>query len=229
MKSFVWVLITSIVLGILIGIQIKSPYQISSEGSFIVRDVIAKINKERIEIYALTKQKRSYEKEIDKLEDRATYENEILTDYKKKANYLKNAMAYKAVEGPGLKIIIDTTDDRNLAYLMEEKKLFIILLNELKSQGCEAISINGQRINAMSEITLAGNHININSVAIAPPYEISVIGNGSMLLSYLNIKSPIIDIMKNGYNLSITFKAESSITLPKLDFTKNPEYMKDLR
>ena len=82
LKSVRCFLIMTMILGILIGIQIKSPYQISSDGSFIMRDTITKINKERIESYALMKQKKAYEREIEKLEDKASDENEALMDYK---------------------------------------------------------------------------------------------------------------------------------------------------
>ncbi len=228
LKSVRCFLIMTTILGILIGIQVKSPYQISSDGSFIMRDTITKINKERIESYTLMKQKKAYEREIEKLEEQASDENKELLTYKQKSDYLKNHLGYKSVYGPGIKIIIDTHDDRNLAYLMEERKLFIILVNELKAQGGEAISINGQRLNSMSEITLAGNHININAVAIAPPYEVCVIGNSSKLLDFVNTKSPIIDIMKNGYNLSINYKLENNLLLPKLDHIKNSEYLKEI-
>lgn len=225
-KSIRSFLILTIILGILIGIQIKSPYQISADGSFVMRETITKINKERIESYELMKQKKASEREIEDLEDMTVKENNVLLEYKDKVNYLKKNLAYTSVQGPGIKIIIDTKDDRNLAYLMEERKLFIILVNELKMQAAEAISINGQRINGFSEITLAGNHININAIAIAPPYEICAIGNSSKLINYVNSKSPIIDIMKNGYNLSINFKAENNLILPKLDYIKNQEYIK---
>ena len=79
---------------------------------------------------------------------------------------------------------------------------------------------------SFSEITLAGSHININAVAIAPPYEVIAIGNAIKLIDYVNSKSPIIDIMRNGYNLSINLKAENNIILPKIENKRNPEYIK---
>lgn len=228
-KSIRSFLIMTMILGMLIGIQIKSPYQISSDGSFVMRETITKINKERIESYDLMKKKKASEREIEDLEELTLKENTELLDYKAKVDYLKANLAYTSVQGPGIKIVIDTNDDRNLAYLVEERKLFIILVNELKMQEAEAITINGQRINAFSEITLAGNHININAIAIAPPYEISVIGNSSKLIDYVNTKSPIIDIMKNGYNLSINFKTEINLILPKLENIKIQEYIKEVQ
>ena len=228
-KSIRSFLIMTMILGMLIGIQIKSPYQISSDGSFVMRETITKINKERIESYDLMKKKKASEREIEDLEELTLKENTELLDYKAKVDYLKANLAYTSVQGPGIKIVIDTNDDRNLAYLVEERKLFIILVNELKMQEAEAITINGQRINAFSEITLAGNHININAIAIAPPYEISVIGNSSKLIDYVNTKSPIIDIMKNGYNLSVNFKTEINLILPKLENIKIQEYIKEVQ
>ncbi len=228
-KSIRSFLIMTMILGMLIGIQIKSPYQISSDGSFVMRETITKINKERIESYDLMKKKKASEREIEDLEELTLKENTELLDYKAKVDYLKANSAYTSVQGPGIKILIDTNDDRNLAYLVEERKLFIILVNELKMQEAEAITINGQRINAFSEITLAGNHININAIAIAPPYEISVIGNSSKLIDYVNTKSPIIDIMKNGYNLSVNFKTEINLILPKLENIKIQEYIKEVQ
>lgn len=228
-KSIRSFLIMTMILGMLIGIQIKSPYQISSDGSFVMRETITKINKERIESYDLMKKKKASEREIEDLEELTLKENTELLDYKAKVDYLKANLAYTSVQGPGIKILIDTNDDRNLAYLVEERKLFIILVNELKMQEAEAITINGQRINAFSEITLAGNHININAIAIAPPYEISVIGNSSKLIDYVNTKSPIIDIMKNGYNLSVNFKTEINLILPKLENIKIQEYIKEVQ
>ena len=60
LKSVRCFLIMTMILGILIGIQIKSPYQISSDGSFIMRDTITKINKERIESSLASKLLRCY-------------------------------------------------------------------------------------------------------------------------------------------------------------------------
>ena len=66
----------------------KSPYQISSDGSFIMRDTITKITKKE-ESYALMKQKKAYERENEKLEDKSIGWNEALMEYKDKADHLK--------------------------------------------------------------------------------------------------------------------------------------------
>lgn len=60
---------------------------------------------------------------------------------------------------------------------MLRSDLLLSLVNKMKDAGAEAISINGQRIITTTEISLAGNNVNINTVPTAPPYVIKAIGN----------------------------------------------------
>lgn len=50
------------------------------------------------------------------------------------------------------------------------------IVNDLRAAGAQAISINGERIVANSEITMAGNYIVINGQRTLPPFEIKAIG-----------------------------------------------------
>lgn len=86
-----------------------------------------------------------------------------------------------ALEGPGVTVTLDDNkniligDDPNRYVIHYENLLFII--NDLRNAGAEAISINGQRIVVSSEIRCVGNVILINTTRLAPPFEISAIGN----------------------------------------------------
>lgn len=63
------------------------------------------------------------------------------------------------------------------------------IVNELKYAGAEAISINGIRILAMTDITDATNDLLlINGQRISSPYEVKAIGNQTYLYSTLNAK-----------------------------------------
>ena len=90
-----------------------------------------------------------------------------------------------ALEGPGVTITLDDNkniligDDPNRYVIHYENLLFII--NDLRNAGAEAISINGQRIVVSSEIRCVGNVILINTTRLAPPFEISAIGNPTTL------------------------------------------------
>lgn len=210
----------TITLGVGIGIQVRGPYQMSGYGSTFNRELISKINKERIEIYDLEKQKRNLKKNVDVINRTASYNNEDIATYKNRLDNLEKTMGYVNVKGPGIVMTVDGYEDYNIAYLMEEKNLLILLVNELKSVRAEAISINGQRISPISEIVLAGNHININYKAIAQPYEIRVIGESGKILEYMDSRSPVVDIMRRGYGLNISFRYEEELIIRGLDKQK---------
>lgn len=213
-------ILSLVVVGIAVGLQIREPYQMSGYGSIFNRELISKINKERIEIYDLEKQIRSKKKEIENINELASFTNEDIAIYKERMNHLKKAMGDSNLQGSGILMTIDGYEDYNIAYLMEDKKFLILLVNELKSHQAEAISINGQRVTPFSEITLAGNHININFKAIAQPYEIRAIGDGARLFEYMNSKSPVVDIMRKGYALKIGLKYEEQLTIKSLEKRK---------
>ncbi|MDO4721325.1 MAG: DUF881 domain-containing protein [Peptostreptococcaceae bacterium] len=212
-----------IFVGTAIGIQLRSPYQMSGYGTVFNRQLISKINKERIDIYDLEKQKRKVNREIKDISKVASWNNEDIARYKDKVDNLEKSMGYSSLRGPGIVMSIDGYEEYNIAYLMEEKKFLILLINELKSREAEAISINGQRISPFSEITLAGSHININFKAIAQPYEIKVIGDSEGLFSYMDRESPIVDVMRRSYGLKIHFRPEEELTIKALEKHKTME------
>ncbi len=116
--------------------------------------------------------------------------DQALADLQQEIIDANMAAGLAAVEGPG---IILTVDDSPLYYQVgENANAYIVhdydllnIVNELKSSGAEAISVNGKRIIAMSEIRCAGPTIIVNADRIAPPFEIRVIGNPDILESGL--------------------------------------------
>lgn len=88
------------------------------------------------------------------------------------------------------------------------------IVNELRAGGAEAISINDQRIIAISEIRCVGPTININSTRYAPPYVIKAIGNPETLQAALNLKGGIVDTLKF-YGIKIDIQTSNNIVVPK--------------
>jgi len=97
------------------------------------------------------------------------------------------------LEGPGIKVTLDdnpkgaeaaktsdvlTYNPEN--YIIHDKNV-LYLVNDLKNSGAEAISINNQRIVSTSNIRCVGTVILVNSTRMAPPYEITAIGDPEQL------------------------------------------------
>ena len=70
------------------------------------------------------------------------------------------------------------------------------MVNELRAAGAEAISLNGQRLTANSEIRCAGPTVSVNNVRSAPPFEIRAIGNIKDLENAVNMRGGVADTLK---------------------------------
>ena len=136
---------------------------------------------------------------------------------------LKNAKMLAGltdVEGPG--VIITITD--NIEQQVTSVDL-LDLINELNSAGAEAISINNQRVIAMTDIFDIENFVVVKEQRIASPYTIKAIGDITYLQSALSIKNGYIDKYKtNGYTISIV--TNENIVINKYNGELNLEYAK---
>jgi uncharacterized protein YlxW (UPF0749 family) len=81
------------------------------------------------------------------------------------------------VTGPGMTVTVDdkpgAQSDRERVFDQDLQKL----VNGLWAAGAEAVSVNGQRLTALSAIRLAGQAITVNFRSLRPPYVVSAVGN----------------------------------------------------
>ena len=91
-------------------------------------------------------------------------------------------------------------DDPNRYVIHYENLLYIV--NDLRNAGAEGISINGQRIVVSSEIRCVGNVIMVNTTRLAPPFEISAIGNPTALEEAINSSSTYQQLALSGFPTS---------------------------
>lgn len=132
------------------------------------------------------------------------------------------------VEGEGVEIVLD---DSNLARQANENpNLYIIhdedllrVLNELRAAGAEAISLNDQRIVAMSEVRCAGPTVSVNNVRSAPPYVIKAIGAPKTLTSALRLRGGVVETFEF-WGIQVKITTEKSIHIPALRAPRAFEY-----
>lgn len=122
------------------------------------------------------------------------------------------------VNGPGITITLNDSprqlqpgEDPN-ALLVHDSDMQDVV-SELKASGAEAISINNERIIAMSEIRCAGTTILVNTNKIAPPFIIKVIGDPQMLESGLTIKGGVAQRLKD-YGLQMQIQKSQKVEIP---------------
>lgn len=135
----------------------------------------------------------------------------------------------KAMEGPGIILTIDDNassvgkenGDPNL-YLVHDEDLLKVV-NELRAAGAEAISLNGQRLTANSEIRCAGPTVSVNNVRSAPPFEIRAIGNEKDLENAINMRGGVADTLKV-WGINIRLEKPEVVWVPAYTDTKTYKY-----
>ncbi|MBQ5758724.1 MAG: DUF881 domain-containing protein [Schwartzia sp.] len=120
--------------------------------------------------------------------------------------------------GPGLVITID--DSKKTAKTGENMNLYVIhdedilrVVNELRAAGAEAISLNGQRLTANSEIRCAGPTMSVNNVRSAAPFEIIAIGDSGTLENALKMRGGVVDTLKV-WGIQMAISPRTSVQVP---------------
>ncbi len=109
---------------------------------------------------------------------------DVLNAVQATQSVLATQTGFVAVRGEGIRIEVDNAPYADSNALVRDSDL-ALLVNGLWEAGAEAISINGQRMTGMSAISNVSGVIEVNSVGIAPPYTVLVIGDSSSLAADL--------------------------------------------
>lgn len=122
------------------------------------------------------------------------------------------------VQGPGVVVTLDDSlrspkAGENPNNLLVHDTDILMVVNELKASGAEAIDVNGERVIAMSEIRCAGTTILVNSNKIGAPFIITAIGDPDKLESGLTLKGGYMESIKL-YGLQSQIKKADSLLVP---------------
>lgn len=225
MKKFSGMIVIGLLalfIGLVISIQITTT-QGGDVGGLVpvakAQGYLEELKKVRAEKDAALDELNRLEERMDKIEKEKSDEDFFLKGLVTDLEKYKMASGVVDVMGPGVTVTVDDplptqgiTDGYSVIMLRSD--LLLSLVNKMKDAGAEAISINGQRIISTTEISLAGDNVNINTVPTAPPYIIKAIGNPDTIESTLTIRFGIIEQMKN-YGLRISIKKADRIEIPR--------------
>lgn len=219
--------ILSLFLGVLLIIQMKSPIQYNTYTSFVSREIISQINKEKKDMYDLEDKLSSLNRQYTKLQKQYEKENMGLKgEEKQKYENYRISLGIEKVSGEGIIIKLEPRDaNKNIAFDIESNRILLKLVNNIKKAGGEVIAVNNQVLTANSEITLAGNHININSVPISQPYEIKAIGNEKALYRYFMEKDYLLNSLEKNFDIKTELSKSRKISISSLSGQKEFEYM----
>lgn len=88
------------------------------------------------------------------------------------------------------------------------------ILNELKQAGAEALSVNDQRLVAVSAVRCAGPTVYVNNTQAAPPFVIRAIGDSKTLLPALNFPGGVVDVASHFDPAMVKSEAVKHLVIP---------------
>ncbi len=216
--------ILALLIGLLISVQIGTAKS-SDVGGLIPVAKAAGLEQELKELRAeketVMQEYLDLEARLKEIEEQSTSENALMQSMSAEIEKYKMSAGVVDVKGPGVVITIDdpvpTQENPGDGYstIMLRYDLLLSVVNKLKDAGAEAISINGQRIITSTEISLAGDNVNINAVPTAPPYTIKAIGNPDTIESTLTIRYGVVETMRNNYALQVDISKKKQVTIPR--------------
>ena len=216
--------ILAIGIGLIISIQINTTQGMEAEQGGLVpvsqiRAQETELSKLRSENSQLTQELIALEERLMKLQEDKAKEDDTLQGILADQEKYKLAAGVVEVKGPGVIITLeDPAVDEEIgdsySELIYRYDLILELVNRLREAGAEAISINGHRIVNTTEISLAGDNVNINGTPTAPPYAVKAIGKPDTLESALTIRFGILEQMRS-YGIRTDMIRQDEIVIPR--------------
>ena len=132
---------------------------------------------------------------------------------------------------PGVTIILEDSSLANVTgieadYLIHDNDLLSVI-NELRSAGAEAISLNGERILATSEVRCTGAVVTVNGRRYAAPYVVFAIGDPDALYSALTMRNGVVDVLSQ-WGITVKVTASDQLLIPKYNGTVEYQYAKPI-
>ncbi|MGW7303135.1 MULTISPECIES: DUF881 domain-containing protein [unclassified Streptomyces] len=133
------------------------------------------------------------------------------------------------VHGPGVKLVVNDAkasgsggegDPRQSSGFSDTGRVrdrdMQRVVNGLWESGAEAISINGQRLTALSAIRAAGDAILVDNKPLVPPYTVLAVGDGEGLSRRFQASADglYLDALKENFGIRTTLSVEGELKLP---------------
>lgn len=178
-----------------------------------------KLLSEQEKLAKANEQLKQYEDDLEELRTAAAENSgysEALLQQLKRAQLLAGLTD---VEGPGVTVTLTDSSmeasglNTESAYILHDEDILLVL-NELFAAGAEAVSINGERILATSEIRCAGPTVSINNTRYGTPFVIQAIGDSDTMISALNLRGGIKELLQT-FGIQVTIQKESHVLVPR--------------
>lgn len=147
-----------------------------------INSLLTTINSLNAELNTLTQERDTLQEQINRIEQSS--QDDLLRALENELDELRTFAGLTRVRGRGIRVTVNIAENTNINVLQRQ---LLLLVNEIRASGAQAISINGQRILPMTEIRVVSQYISVNGEQLSAPYEIDAIGDATKLYSGLTM------------------------------------------
>lgn len=221
-----------VLLGFLLALQFKSVKANTAADSthaLRVETLQELLNEARVKNDELAEQIRQSKIELDRYHNEAAEQGDYTEALASELAEAQLLAGLTDVEGPGVEVVMQDSKAGNWTgeesnYLIHDSDILSVI-NELRDAGAEAISLNGQRILATSEIRCSGATVSVNNVRTAAPFIIDAIGDPETLHGALTMRNGVVDILGQ-WKITVDVTMSKSILIQKYNGILNYQYAK---
>lgn len=180
-------------------------------------------------VQAETRSADSLQKSVDGLRDTVSAEQRAaLRDRGGDTGRLDLPAGATPVHGPGVKLVVDdakeaaqgdTGGPRESSGFTDTGRVrdrdMQRVVNGLWASGAEAVSVNGQRLTALSAIRAAGDAILVDNRPLVPPYTVLAIGDGEKLSTAFqdSADGQYLHVLEENYGIRASVTVEKDVRL----------------
>ena len=223
--------VVCVILGILLALQFKSVRennQVDGLNTTRVQTMQNLLDEAREQNDRLLEQVKEMRKEVQSFREAAAGSGEqsdqALLD---EIAYLQLAAGMTDVVGPGIEVVLEDSTAANTSgdeadYLIHDSDILSVV-NELRDAGAEALSLNGNRILATSEIRCSGSVVTINGRRTSAPFVIDAIGDTDTMFNALMMRNGVVDVLKQ-WSIQVSATEVDELLVPAYDGTIEYRY-----
>lgn len=203
-------MLVCLLLGVMLALQYKSVNYNQSLASF----ENMRLEELKNELITLQNQKSSLQERLMELEEENQTYAKVKAGDSEAAQQIQNNLrkarifaGLETVKGAGIIVTLD-----NYASIDVKDYDILNIVNELRATGAQAISVNDERIVAMTEIREAGQYIMINGKQFKAPFTIKAIADPDDLDRSLTLIGGVVEGLEEDL-LSVSIKKSDEIII----------------
>lgn len=144
---------------------------------------------------------------------------------------LQMAAGMTDVVGPGIEVVLEDSTAANTTgneadYLIHDSDILSVV-NELRDAGAEALSLNGHRILATTEIRCSGSVVTVNGRRTGAPFVIDAIGDTDTMFNALMMRNGVVDVLRQ-WSIQVEVTEVDELLIRAYDGTLEYRYAQTL-